>query len=181
VTRLFTRAGLMIFLPVSFPGPAGFMPWCETAFFPNRRRMGFGLQFLKASPGFTLLEVLVALIVLAMSLGVTFQALSQSGRISWKANRYEEATRIAQNLLADTEWVRQAIKDKDRQGELKGEDGWRYSVSVEPLTLKMNEEEEAVEIPAMIALRLCLSYGEDREKKSYCLTRWYREGLIGAE
>jgi general secretion pathway protein I len=143
--------------------------------------MGLGPQFLGASPGFTLLEVLVALIVLAMSLGVTFQALSQSGRISWKADRYSEAARIAQNLLADTEWVRQAIQDKDHQGELKGEDGWRYSVTVEPLTLKMDQEEEAVEIPSMITLRLCLSYGEDRGKKSYCLTRWYREGLIGAE
>jgi prepilin-type N-terminal cleavage/methylation domain-containing protein len=134
---------------------------------------------LTSSPGFTLLEVLVAMIVMAMSLGVTFQALSQSGRISWKADRYGQAARIAQNLLADTEWVRQAIKDKDRQGELKEEDGWRYSVTVEPLTLKMDEE-EAVEIPSMITLRLCLSYGDDREKRPYCLTRWYREGLVGA-
>ena len=136
---------------------------------------------LKKSSGFTLLEVLVALIVLAMSLGVTFQALSQSGRISWKADRYSEAARIAQNLLADTEWVRLAIKDKDRKGELKEEEGWRYLVTVEPLTLKMDEEEEAVEIPSMITLRLCLSYGDDREKRSYCLTRWFREALIGAE
>lgn len=136
---------------------------------------------LKKSSGFTLLEVLVALIVLAMSLGVTFQALSQSGRISWKADRYNEAARIAQNLLADTEWVRLAIKDKDRKGELKEEEGWQYLVTVEPLTLKMDEEEEAVEIPSMITLRLCLSYGDDREKRSYCLTRWFRESLIGAE
>lgn len=136
---------------------------------------------LKKSSGFTLLEVLVALIVLAMSLGVTFQALSQSGRISWKADRYNEAARIAQNLLADTEWVRLAIKDKDRKGELKEEEGWRYLVTVEPLTLKMDEEEEAVEIPSMITLRLCLSYGDDREKRSYCITRWFREALIGAE
>jgi len=143
--------------------------------------MGIGPQSPKGSCGFTLLEVLVALIVLAMSLGVTFQALSQSGRISWKADRYSEAARIAQNLLADTEWVRLAIKDKDRKGELKEEEGWRYSVTVEPLTLKMDEEEEAVEIPSMITLRLCLSYGDDREKRSYCLTRWYRESLIGAE
>lgn len=136
---------------------------------------------LKKSSGFTLLEVLVALIVLAMSLGVTFQALSQSGRISWKADRYNEAARIAQNLLADTEWVQLAIKDKDRKGELKEEEGWQYLVTVEPLTLKMDEEEEAVEIPSMITLRLCLSYGDDREKRSYCLTRWFREALIGAE
>ncbi len=180
MTRWVTKLGLMVFLPLSSRAPAGFAGWGETSF-SSRRKNGFGPQFLKASPGFTLLEVLVALIVLAMSLGVTFQALSQSGRISWKADRYVEATRIAQNLLSDTEWVRQAIKDKDRQGELKGEDGWRYSVTVEPLTLKMTEEEDAVEIPSMITLRLCLFYGDKREKRSYCLTRWYREGLIGAE
>jgi prepilin-type N-terminal cleavage/methylation domain-containing protein len=180
VTRWFTSLELMIFLPLSSRGPAEFVPWGETSI-SSRRNKGFGPQFLKTSPGFTLLEVLVALIVLAMSLGITFQALSQSGRISWKADRYSEAARIAQNLLADTDWVRQAIKDKDRQGELKGENGWRYSVTVEPLTLKMDEEEGPVEIPSMITLRLCLSYGDDREEKSYCLTRWYREGLIGAE
>jgi prepilin-type N-terminal cleavage/methylation domain-containing protein len=164
-----------------FPPPhAIFAVRRENPFF-SRKNKGFGLQPHMVSPGFTLLEVLVAMIVLALSFGVTFQALSQSGRVAWKANRYEEAARIAQNLLADTEWVRQAIRDKDRKGEMKGEDGWHYSVTVEPLSLKVNEEEEAVEIPAMITLRLCLSYGDDREKKSYCLTRWYREGLIGAE
>jgi prepilin-type N-terminal cleavage/methylation domain-containing protein len=138
-------------------------------------------QLLKASSGFTLLEVLVAMIVLALSFGVTFQAISQSGRISWKADRYNEAARIAQNLLADVQWVRQAIKDKDRKGELKGEEGWRYSVTVEPLTLKMEEKAEPEEIASMVTLRLCLYYGDKQEKKSYCLTRWYREGLIGAE
>jgi prepilin-type N-terminal cleavage/methylation domain-containing protein len=173
VTRWCARLGLLFSLP-----PAIF-PF-ETSF-SVRRRAGLGPQRPKASPGFTLLEVLVALIVLALSFGITFQAISQSGRISWKADRYEEATRIAQNLLADTGWLRQAIKDKDRKGELKGEDGWRYTVAVEPLTLKMDEAEEPVEIPSMITLKLCLSYGEDREKRAYCLTRWYREGLIGAE
>jgi len=165
----------MFLLPVSV-----LASWRETSF-SRQRCKDFGLHRFKGSPGFTLLEVLVALIVLALSFGVTFQAISQSGRISWKADRYSEAARIAANLLADTQWVRQAIKDKDHKGELKGEDGWQYTVTVEPLTLKMTEDEEPAEIPSMVTLRLCLSYGEDREKRSYCLTRWYRESLIGAQ
>jgi prepilin-type N-terminal cleavage/methylation domain-containing protein len=166
---------------MTFPPPhVIFAVWRKNPF-SSQKDKAFGLQPHRVSPGFTLLEVLVALIVLALSFGVTFQALSQSGRVAWKADRYEEAARIAQNLLADTQWVRQAIRDKDRKGKLKGEDGWHYSVAVEPLSLKVNEDEEPVEIPSMISLRLCLSYGDEREKKSYCLTRWYREGLIGAE
>jgi prepilin-type N-terminal cleavage/methylation domain-containing protein len=176
VTRWFAGPGLMIFPSLHVI----FASWRKGSLCSQKDKP-FGLQPRRVSSGFTLLEVLVALIVLALSFGVTFQALSQSGRVAWKADRYEEAARIAQNLLADTQWVREAIRDKDRKGELKGEDGWHYTVAVEPLSLKVNEDEEPVEVPSMLSLRLCLSYGNARDKKSYCLTRWYREGLIGTE
>jgi prepilin-type N-terminal cleavage/methylation domain-containing protein len=133
---------------------------------------------IRSREGFTLLEVLVALLILAISLSAVFQALSQSARISWKSDRYGEAARIAQNFLTDSLWVREAVRDEEKQGEVKGEEGWRYSVKVEPLAIEVEEEEDPVEIPSMISLRLCLSYGGDREKKPHCITRWYRTDLI---
>ena len=137
---------------------------------------------IRSKEGFTLLEVLVALLILAISLSAVFQALSQSARISWKSDRYGEAARIAQNFLTDSLWVRVAVRDEERQGEVEGEEGWGYSVKVEPLAIEIEEEEEEkgdpVEIPSMVSLRLCLTYGGGREGKPYCITRWYRTELI---
>jgi prepilin-type N-terminal cleavage/methylation domain-containing protein len=163
------KAGVYSLITVR-PGTFGSGNEVEGARYPSGRPSGF-----------TLLEVLVALLILAISLSAVFQALSQSARISWKSDRYGEAARIAQNFLTDSLWVRVAVRDEERQGEVEGEEGWRYSVKVEPLAIEIieiEEEEDPVEIPSMVSLRLCLTYGGGREGRPYCITRWYRTALI---
>ncbi len=73
--------------------------------------------------GFTLLEILVAFVVLALSLTVIFQIFSRGTRNLSLANDYNRAIIVAQNQLARLNGV-----DKIEPGESSGvtEDGIRW-------------------------------------------------------
>jgi len=124
--------------------------------------------------GFTLLEVLVALIIIGISLGVVFQAFSQSKRISWKADEKTEAARIARNILANTALIEAALRDKEKEGAVQEENGWTYTISVHPLELESEDKEIDVEIPSMLKLNLCLVHNMGQNEKTFRLNRWYR-------
>lgn len=124
--------------------------------------------------GFTLLEVLVALMVVGISLGAVFQAFSQSKRISWKADERLEIARIAQNILADSALIGAALRDEGKEGVVEGETGWKYTISVKPLEYRPGNGENLLEIPAMLDIRLCLAHDSGQKEKSFCLNRWYR-------
>jgi len=126
------------------------------------------------SAGFTLLEVLVALMVVGISLGAVFQAFSQSKRISWKADEKLESARIAQNILADSALIGAALRDEGKEGVVEGETGWKYTISVKPLEYRPENGENLLEIPAMLDIRLCLAHDSGQKEKSFCLNRWYR-------
>ncbi len=131
-----------------------------------QRRTGFA--------GFTLLEVLVALIIIGISLGAVFQAFSQSKRISWKADEKTEAARIAKNLFANSALIDAALRDKEKKGVVPEENGWTYDISVLPLELKPKNEETFVEIPSMLKLNLRLAHNTGQNEKTFRLNRWYR-------
>ncbi len=124
--------------------------------------------------GFTLLEVLVALIIIGISLGAVFQAFSQSKRISWRAHELTEGARIAQNVLANSGLINAALRGEKKEGVIEGEKGWRFTLSVQPLALEPYNEEPPLEVPDMLRLRLCVTLEGGAKEKSYCLTRWYR-------
>lgn len=124
--------------------------------------------------GFTLLEVLVAIIILGLSFGAIFQALSQSKRISWKAMEVIEASRIANNILENSMLIDTALKDKGAEGPVDGEKGWDYSISVKPLVLNNEAEDTLEEVPSMFKLHMCLSFHGNAKERSFCFTRWYR-------
>ena len=66
--------------------------------------------------GFTLIEVMVAMIILTISLGAIFQALSSSRNISLKADETLQAVRLAGNLLADPGLMDIVSKGRDMTG-----------------------------------------------------------------
>lgn len=123
--------------------------------------------------GFTLLEVLVSLIILSLALGVIFQTLSQSRRISWSSQDVLEASRIAHNLFADTAFIQQALAEREKQGQVDEKGKWRFSASVTPLELEVKQGGTPIEIPSLLQLKLCLFLDGDSSGKSFCLTRWY--------
>ena len=124
--------------------------------------------------GFTLLEVLVALIILGISFGVVFQSLSLSRRISWRSDELMAASRIANNLLLDSGLTNTALQEGEVEGDVAGEEGWQFSFSAQPLALKGDDNTEPVEVPFMLEMSLCLSHETSLRKRHFCLTRWYR-------
>lgn len=125
--------------------------------------------------GFTLLEVLVSLIIVGISFGVVFQALSQSKRISWKADELLAASRIAHNLLVDSKLINTALNNREVEGEVAGEDGWKFTLTAKPLVMEEGNGTPPIEIPSLFEMRLCLSYEKTRQGRQICLTRWYRQ------
>ena len=124
--------------------------------------------------GFTLIEVLVALIILGISLGAVFQALSSSRRISLKADETLTAVRLAQNLLANPALIDTALKGREIAGNIEMEPAWRYSLSALPLELDTGDKRDVFQVPAMFELKLCLFHETDRREKAFCMKQWHR-------
>lgn len=124
--------------------------------------------------GFTLIEVLVALIILGISLGAIFQALSSSRRISLKADETLQAVRLAGNLLASPALMDTALKGREIAARIDGEAGWRYTLSALPLEIDTGNKRDVFQVPAMFELTLCLYHETDRREKAFCMKRWIR-------
>ena len=124
--------------------------------------------------GFTLIEVLVALIILGISLGAIFQVLSSSRRISLKADETLQAVRLAGNLLASPALVLTALKGREIAARIDGEAGWRYTFSALPLEIDTGNKYDIFQVPAMFELTLCLFHETDRREKAFCMKKWIR-------
>jgi len=124
--------------------------------------------------GFTLLEVLVALIIIGISLGAVFQAFSQSKRIAWKSDEKAEGARITQNILANSPLIEASLREKGKQGVVDGEKQWEYTISVHPLELEGENQESLIKIPSMLKLDLLLVHNTGQSKRTFHLNRWYR-------
>ena len=124
--------------------------------------------------GFTLIEVLVALIILGISLGAVFQALSSSRRISLKADETLTAVRLAQNLLANPALMDTALNGRELAGNIELEPAWRYSLSALPLELNTGDNRNVSQVPAMYELSLCLFHVSDQREKAFCMKQWHR-------
>jgi len=126
------------------------------------------------SGGFTLLEVMIALLILGASLGAIFGGLYQAKRISWRADERLAATRILHNLLSDEQLWRQDIKDGEISAEVENENGWYYRFSSEPLVIDVGDE-EPLELPGMFKITACVSHRANGREKKFCLERWQRK------
>lgn len=81
--------------------------------------------------GFTLLEVLVALAILAGGLAAAFQTLGVGLRAAGVAERRRSAAALAENMLAELGRTR-PLRDGTSEGDLA--DGQRWRLVVSPYT-----------------------------------------------
>jgi prepilin-type N-terminal cleavage/methylation domain-containing protein len=129
---------------------------------------------IRGDAGYTLLEVMVALVILALSLSALFENLAISGRISLRANRTLEAVRIANNLFMDDRLMVDLRRDQEAEGEVEGE-SWKYEIRIEPLVLNMGGEDDSdVEIPDMQRVELYLFPGSGAESGALRFVKWLR-------
>ncbi len=99
----------------------------------------------RACVGFSLLEVLVAFVILALALGVLMRVFSGALNNTSQAKRYAQATMIAQSRLADA-----AAESPLQEGEASGDHDagfhWRTRIS------RFASDEEGSELVERLAL-----------------------------
>lgn len=81
--------------------------------------------------GFSLLEMLVAMVILGVSLGVLYQAVGGSTRSIAMDEKYSYGVELASSLLADNAVV--SVSGLSVQGQTEG--GFSWIVEASPLSL----------------------------------------------
>jgi general secretion pathway protein I len=113
------------------------------------------------APGFTLLEVLVALIVFALVFGILAQILRTGLRQSATAETTATATLLARSQLA-----RVGTELPIEAGEIEGEaDGMRWRTAIE-LVRSASEETDL----AAYRVRVTVAWGDDQAPQEVTLT-----------
>ena len=115
--------------------------------------------------GFTLLEVLIAMVILGASLGVIFQLLAQSKRISLKSDETLAAVRIMNNLMEDPRLMADLADEGTLAGALSGdafEGGrWRWRLTLEtPVVIETDAAADGYETDDLSRVTLHLTRGE---------------------
>ena len=107
--------------------------------------------------GFSLLEILVAFSILAISLGILLKIFSSGINTAMVAEEYTVATQIAESLMAKT-----GIEEPLVVGENSGTEVEKYywRVTVENISNPANDEEndDAVEL---LAVQVIVEWGDD--------------------
>jgi general secretion pathway protein I len=102
---------------------------------------------MSSARGFSLLEVVVALAVLALVLGALYPIFSSSARQALLARDYGEAVSLAQSKLADVEVLAPGVQSGQGTGR------FRWQRTIEPLA----SEESA---PVLYRIAVQVQWGE---------------------
>ncbi len=129
---------------------------------------------MRRQDGFTLLEVLVALIITGIGLAVVFQSFSQSLGLRAKAEAVDEAVQAAQRLLDDEAFIAETLARGGGSGPIPEADAWRYRAIVEPMRWAPRPDQEPLFLEGMAVLTLCVEKAVPGAKAPRCVTGWYR-------
>ena len=129
----------------------------------------------QTTAGYSLIEVLVALAVIAVALGITFEAFTQSVRLRVRSERLLEASRVVRRILADDALIERAMERGEVSGNLSDEESWKYLLLAKPLNLQLARDVEPVEIPRMYEVRICVFREGGDPKSGRCLVSWFKK------
>jgi prepilin-type N-terminal cleavage/methylation domain-containing protein len=114
------------------------------------------------SEGFTLIEVLVALVVAVAAFSVIAQGFTTGGRASVGAQQATKAATLASRLLVDLETGEIPI-DSSRAGKFDDEPGFSWDVRSEP------------DEPGLRYLTVTVRWTDRVDERSFVLVRLLRE------
>jgi general secretion pathway protein I len=125
------------------------------------------------SRGFTLLEVLVAFLILSLSMSVMMRIVSLSLKALETAERHQVALQLAESRLADV----LTRLDADSRGKKEGrlDSRYRWQSEIEPYRFDNQEAGEHYSIKPWL-IRVSVSWGADpAERVSLSTVRLQRE------
>ena len=98
--------------------------------------------------GFTLLEILVAFVILSLALGTLYRIFGSGARSVVRAEQYAQAVELAQNLISEA-GIDEKLQEGDSDGEFAAPFRWHRSVRRYELP-----REKSVEIASLAAFQV---------------------------
>jgi general secretion pathway protein I len=125
------------------------------------------------SRGFTLLEVLVAFLILSLCMGVLMRIVSQSLKAVETAEHHQVALQLAESQLADVLTRLNVDSRGKEEGRLDGR--YRWQSEIEPYRFDNQEAGERYSISSWL-VRVSVSWGADpADRVSLSTVRLLRE------
>lgn len=108
--------------------------------------------------GFSLLEILIAFSILALSLGILLKIFSGGVNAAGVAEEYTAAVQIAESLMAQT-----GVESPLQQGETTGmeNDKYYWRVSVTPFQFVAENLDAAAIAAVLFKVKVTVNWGED--------------------
>lgn len=116
----------------------------------------------RSAEGFTLIEVIVAMVVAVAAFSVMAQGFALGGRASVVAQQTTRAAVLAQRILADIE-IGQVPPDRSSSGLFDDEPDFRWDVASEP------------DETGLVRLTVAVRWSDHGQERTYALARLWRE------
>ena len=120
--------------------------------------------------GFTLMEVLVAMTLTSLVIGVLLAGLAQSHNLAFRGDMAREAAQIGEMIFLNGDET--PFRETEKE-EVPGHPGWRYSISIKEAVVAITSEtgeEEQKNIPEL--QEVVLAIFPPNEKRAFRVSRW---------
>lgn len=122
---------------------------------------------LKKYVGFSLLEILVAFSILAISLTIILKIFSSGLQTAYLAKNYSHAIAIAESLLAKT-----GVEEKLELGETHGQESeyFNWVVQITPIDLNMSSQIPDAFKDRVVQIKVTVSWGDHNPRSIHLTT-----------
>jgi len=120
---------------------------------------------MRSSSGFSLVETLVALVILSMSLAILYQSAVGATRNARVAAEYSKAVILAESVL--TEAASRAIPGQNERGEF---DDMRWQATARALDTSDDPGQNSPDQASLVLLEVLVAWGEAPKQREVTLS-----------